>query len=271
MTHSLYDEIGVGYSAYRRPDERIAARINAALGVSRTVLNVGAGAGSYEPVNRSVIAVEPSTEMLRQRSRTAARSIRASADHLPFRGGSLDAALAILTIHHWSRWQQGLAEMKRVARDRVVVLTWDPRHAGFWLVQDYFSEILEIDRAIFPSMDEIEKVIGPAEVQVVPVPDDCADGFLGAYWRRPRAYLDSGVRGAISTFSKLKHTEAGLARLRNDLGDGTWRNRYGSLLTQSELDVGYRLIIARHGLACEPLAARCDRRTAQSEGWPSGG
>jgi SAM-dependent methyltransferase len=240
----LYDRIGVGYSEYRRPDDRIAKRIDGALGQARSVLNVGAGAGSYEPVSRFVVAVEPSTEMIRQRPGNAAQSIRASAERLPFQDRSFDAVLAILTIHHWPNRTHGLAEMRRVARDCVVIFTWDPEHPGFWLVQDYLPDVLAIDRPSFPSLREIEKAIGPTEVQALRVPADCCDGFLGAYWRRPEAYLDARARAAISAFSKVD-SAAGIARLRRDLEDGTWHSRYGALLTLPELDVGYRLVVAR--------------------------
>jgi len=244
MSQALYDRIGIGYSECRRPDQRIATRIEAALGHCRTVLNVGAGAGSYEPKSRFVVAVEPSAEMIRQRARMAAQSIQAVADRLPFPDRAFDATLAILTIHHWSRRDHGLAEMRRVSRDRVVIFTWDPAHPGFWLVQDYLPEILEIDRPHFPSLSEIEEAIGPIEVHTLPVPADCSDGFLGAYWRRPAAYLNARVRAAISTFSKLDSVSA-IERLRRDLEDGTWGDRYGTLLTLEELDVGYRLVVAR--------------------------
>ena len=244
MSRELYDRIGIGYAQYRRPDERIAGRIDAALGHARSVLNVGAGAGSYEPTSRFVVAVEPSAEMIRQRSRTAAQSIQASADGLPFQDRSFDAALAILTMHHWPRRDRGLAEMQRVARDRVVVFTWDPEHPGFWLVQDYFPEIPAIDRPNFPTLEEIEKAIGPTEVLALPIPADCSDGFLGAYWRRPEAYLDAHARAAISTFSKFD-SAVGIARLRRDLENGTWTDRYGALLALPELDIGYRLVTAR--------------------------
>jgi SAM-dependent methyltransferase len=243
-SHASYDQIGVGYSEYRRPDARIAARIERALGESRSVLNVGAGAGSYEPRNRSVVGVEPSAEMIRQRPRLAAPAVRAAAERLPFRDRSFDASLAILTVHHWSSRARGLAELRRVARERVVVLTWDPEHPGFWLVQEYLPQIPETDRLIFPSLHEIEKAIGPIEVEAIAIPADCSDGFLGAYWRRPAAYLDSGVRSAISAFAKLDAT-AGIQRLGDDLRNGTWSARYGELLERRELDVGYRLVVAR--------------------------
>jgi SAM-dependent methyltransferase len=246
MTDALYDQIAVGYAERRRPDERIAARINGALGGCRRVLNVGAGAGSYEPANRFVVAVEPSAQMIRQRPRTAAQAIRASAGQLPFRDQSFDAALAILTIHHWPNREDGLAEMRRVARERVVIFTWDPEHPGFWLVQDYFPEILDMDRPLFPSLREIEEAIGPIDTQVVPIPADCSDGFLGAYWRRPAEYLDAGARAAISTFAKFDST-AGLARLQRHLEDGSWFDRNSALTTLAELDIGYRLVVARCG------------------------
>jgi SAM-dependent methyltransferase len=243
MMEALYDRIGIGYAAYRRPDARIAARIADALGGARSVLNVGAGTGSYEPADRGVVAVEPSAEMVRQRAMGAAPAVRASAERLPFRDGAFDAAMAVLTMHHWPDWRAGLREMRRVARGRIVILTWDPGHPSFWLVQDYFPEILEIDRANFPPRAEIEHILGPLDVHPVPVPADCSDGFLGAYWRRPAAYLDAGARGAISIFSKLRDVDSGLDRLRADLADGTWERRHGELLALPELDIGYQLLV----------------------------
>lgn len=245
MTDALYDSIGIGYSTYRKPDPRIMRRICAALGTCRSILNVGAGTGSYEPTDRFVVAIEPSVEMLNQRQSSAAIAIRGSADRLPIRDSSLEAGLAILTLHHWPDWRKGLRDMLRVSRNRIVILTWDPDHDGFWLVQDYFPQILEIDRPIFPPLALIEGVIGQNEIQTVPIPADCCDGFLGAYWQRPSFYLDVGVRQAISTFSKLNDVSSGLVRLKQDLADGTWYERHGDLLRLSEIDLGYRLIIAR--------------------------
>lgn len=244
MSGTLYDTIGRGYSAHRRPDPRLAARIEGALGGARTVVNVGAGTGSYEPAAREVVAVEPSEVMVRQRPRGSAPVVRASADGLPFRDGAFDAALAILTIHHWPDWRRGLAELRRVARDRVVLFTWDPDGPLFWLVREYFPEIPRADRATFPSLEAMSRVLGPLAVHPVPVPADCADGFLGAYWRRPEAYLDAGVRGAVSAFARVPDTGARLARLAADLADGTWMRRHGELLALEELDVGYRLVVA---------------------------
>ena len=241
----LYDEIGRDYRAYRRPDPRVAAAVTRALGDAATVVNVGAGAGSYEPVDRRVVAVEPSAAMIGQRGTGSAPVVQASATHLPFRDGAFDAALAVLTVHHWPDRSAGLAELARVAVDRVVLLTWDPATPSFWLIDEYFPEVWAIDRPIFPTLEDLRHVFGAIEVQPLPVPHDCTDGFVGAYWQRPEAYLDPGVRGAMSTFTKLRDPAPGLARLRADLADGTWRRRHGDLLDRTDLDLGYRLVIAR--------------------------
>jgi SAM-dependent methyltransferase len=214
----------------------------AALGEAASVVNVGAGAGSYEPVDRPVVAVEPSTVMIRQR-RSPVPVVQASATALPFRAGAFAAALAVLTVHHWPDRVRGLAELARVAR-RVVVLTWDPAFTGgFWLVDDYFPEIAAMDRPLFPSVEELRSSLGTLEILPLPIPHDCTDGFLGAYWRRPEAYLDPGVRGAISTFAKVPDVGPGLDRLRADLAGGRWARRHGHLLDRTELDLGYRLVV----------------------------
>lgn len=241
----LYDAIGVGYRRYRRPDPRIAAAIEAGLAGADTVLNVGAGTGSYEPTDRSVVAVEPSRTMIDQRAPSRARVVQASAAALPFRDASFAATLAILTVHHWPDRVRGLEELGRVARERVVVVTWDPASvSGFWLVDDYFPELIEIDARIFPTLGDFTRAIGPVDVHAIPVPHDCVDGFLGAYWRRPEAYLDDGARAAISTFGKLRDPADGLTRLRRDLADGTWMRRHGAVLERAELDLGYRVVVA---------------------------
>jgi SAM-dependent methyltransferase len=242
----LYDEIGIGYKNYRRPEPRFATAIHQALGAAQSVVNVGAGAGSYEPTDRSVVAVEPSLAMIHQRQPEHAPVVQASATDLPFREAAFDAALAILTVHHWPDQVRGLSEMARVARQRVVIVTWDPEAFDFWLIADYFPEIAEIDRDICPSMATLKETLKNIDVHPLPVPHDCLDGFLGAYWRRPHAYLDAGVRSAISTFSKLSEVESGLARLRSDLENGTWGRRYEHLLHQPAYDLGYRLVIAEH-------------------------
>ena len=239
-----YDDIGRSYSGHRRPDPRIARVINAALGDAQSVVNVGAGTGSYEPTDRAVVAVEPSSVMIAQRPANAAPVVRGSADHLPFADGAFEAALAILTVHHWSDRRAGLAEMRRVARGQVVVLTWDPEHPGFWLVRDYFPDIIELDRSIFPTLAELEAVLGHVEVSAVPIPHDCVDGFLGAYWRRPVAYLDEEVRAGISTFARIKDVAPRIERLRAELEDGRWSMKNAELLGLEQLDVGYRLVVS---------------------------
>lgn len=241
----LYDTIGIDYETFRRPDPRIAAAIMQALGDIAPIVNVGAGAGSYEPNDRPVVAVEPSVAMIRQRNNPDVPVVRASAIELPFKNAAFAAALAVLTVHHWPDRVRGLAELARVARHRVVCLTHDPAAASFWLTDDYFPEIARIDRQNMPSLDEFRRALGPIEVHALPVPHDCSDGFLGAYWRRPSAYLDPAVRRAISTFAKLTDVETGVSRLRADLADGTWQRRYGHLLDRAELDLGYRLVVAR--------------------------
>ncbi len=243
----LYDRIGVGYRALRVPDPRIAAAIDAALGDAASVANVGAGAGSYEPRDRRVIAIEPALTMIRQRAPDAAPVVCASATALPLRAGCVDAALAVLTVHHWPDRARGLAELRRVARRRVVILTHEHLDA-FWL-GDYFPGIRRIDREIFPTRADHERALGPVRVSAVPIPHDCSDGFLGAYWRRPHAYLDPAVRRAISSFAKLDEAEVrdGLARLRADLDSGAWRLRNADLLERETLDFGYRLVVAELG------------------------
>jgi SAM-dependent methyltransferase len=243
----LYDVIGGSYARHRRPDPRLAEAIVRALGPGPSVVNVGAGTGSYEPTDRRVVAVEPSLAMIRQRPPGSAPVVQASAMDLPLRDAAFAAALAVLTIHHWPDRERGLAELARVSAGRVVIVTWDPASRGFWL-EDYFPALMDIDRPLFPSLEEFRRTLGTVEVHPLAIPHDCADGFLGAYWRRPHAYLDPGVRGAISTFSKIE-ADAGLARLRRDVADGTWAGRHGHLAHRSELDLGYRLVVAGRGSA----------------------
>jgi SAM-dependent methyltransferase len=239
---ALYDTIGQGYHRYRRPDPRIRDAIVQGLGDARTVVNVGAGAGSYEPSDRLVTAVEPSIVMIRQRIGDAAPAVQASATSLPFRDAAFDASMAILSIHHWLDLDKGLLELRRVARRRILLVTWDPSNPGFWLT-DYFPGTLAADRRVFPTLQRIGRVLAAMTVSELPIPHDCSDGFLGAYWRRPEAYLVDGVRSAISTFSKLDDISAGLNQLRRDLSTGEWQRRYGSVLGMAEIDLGYRIIV----------------------------
>jgi SAM-dependent methyltransferase len=241
---SRYDRIGLDYSRLRKPDPRIAAIIDSALGNSRTVLNVGAGAGSYEPAGREVTALEPSIEMIRQRSAAAAAIVQGRAEDLPFADGSFDASMAILTVHHWSDPARGLSEMRRVTRGRIVILTYDPAFRGFWLA-DYIPELVALDEAQMPAMADYERWLGPVAISPVPIPHDCTDGFLSAYWRRPAAYLDSRVRAAMSSFWALGDVSDALGRLREDVEGGAWAARHGGLLTLDSCDCGYRLVVTR--------------------------
>jgi SAM-dependent methyltransferase len=266
-----YDTIGRGYGRHRRPDPRIAQAIMRALDEVEALVNVGAGAGSYEPRDRLVVAVEPSMTMIGQRADAAAPAIQATAEALPFRDAAFGASLAILTIHHWPDWRRGLREMARVARDRTILLTWDPSAAGFWLV-DYFPKILSLDRQIFPSMDAIASELGPLTVSPIPIPGDCADGFIGAFWKRPHAYLDASVRRAISSFSRVRNVEDGVKRLERDLDSGAWHLAHGPLLAKETLDLGYRLVVAGPSLVRQPVNSVSPSTAARSpsvRGWTS--
>jgi SAM-dependent methyltransferase len=242
-----YDKIGATYSKHRRSDPRIAAAIDAAIGDAEAVVNVGAGTGSYEPRRERVVAVEPSAVMIAQRAPSATFVARAVAESLPFRDRAFDAAFAVLTIHHWPDWRRGFRECARVAGRRVVVFTWDPDSGGFWLWQEYFRDLLAQDRIRFPRVAEMESVLGELEVRPVPIPSDCADGFLGAYWQRPTAYLDPFVRDGMSSFADGKDVSRQLSSLEADLASGLWAERHADLLDRRELDIGYRLLIAEIG------------------------
>jgi len=239
---ALYDTIGVDYANLRRPDPRIAAMIEAALGPAQTVVNVGAGAGSYEPAGRDVTAVEPSLEMIRQRPPGAARAIQSSAEALPFADASFDAAMAVLTVHHWSDKAKGMAELRRVSRGPVVVLTFDPAHRP-WLT-DYLPQLAALDEAQMPAMSDYARWLGPVSIVPVPIPHDCIDGFLYAWWRRPEAYFDPRIRAGSSSFWALGDVAEGLERLRSDLASGEWDRRYPGLRDADSYDAGYRLVVA---------------------------
>ena len=242
---AIYDEIGRTYASTRRPDPRIAAAIRAALGEAGSVVNVGAGAGSYEPA-QTVLAVEPSAAMIAQRPPGAAPAVQATAERIPLADGACDAALAVLTIHHWADQRRGVAEMRRVA-GRVVILTWDPGYAeAFWLVRDYMPESTALDQRRMPPIAHVCDWMGGAEVIPVPVPHDCVDGFFGAYWRRPEAYLDPRVRAGMSNLAQLgAPVDRAVAALRADLESGAWRRRNRDLLDLDEVDLGYRLLVSR--------------------------
>jgi SAM-dependent methyltransferase len=242
-----YEEIGRGYARVRRPDPRIGALIDAALGSARSVINIGAGAGAYEPLDRNVTAVEPSEVMISQRPPRSAPVVQASAESLPFPDGAFDVALAVLTVHHWADIPAGIREMRRVAR-RQVILTWDQAVAEqFWLARDYLPETALFYRQPELDLVRLRELLGsPTEVRIVPIPHDCTDGFQGAYWRRPGAYLDPAIRAGISTLAILgERAEPGLLRLKGDLESGAWAARYAHLMNLDEIDLGYRRLITR--------------------------
>lgn len=238
---AIYDRIGVDYSNLRRPDPRIAAQIHAALGDAKTVLNVGAGTGNYEPTDRQVTALEPSAEMIAQRPAGAAPVVQGHAEALPFADNAFDAAMAVLTVHHWADQPKGLREMRRVAKGPVVILTFDPACRESWL-GDYLPELIRLDESTFPAISDYEQWLGPVDIAPVPIPKDCTDGFLAAYWKRPHAYLDPQIRSGISSFWMIDGVDAGLERLSRDLETGEWHRHYAELLEQDSFDAGYRLV-----------------------------
>ena len=246
MSVPIYESIGVGYSSTRRPDPRIAQQIRSALGDVAGVINVGAGAGSYEPTDCAVVAVEPSPTMIRQRDGAGPPVVQAVAEDLPFAEGRFDGAMAVLTVHHWRDIPRGLDELHRVTRGRIVVMTWDNDvHAEQWLIEEYLPAMLELDTQC-PSPVEIGDALGGASIHPVDVPADCTDGFCHAWWCRPEAYLASNVRAGISGIARLSedYVDAAMQRLARDLTSREWHDRHGELLTLASHDAGYRLVVA---------------------------
>jgi SAM-dependent methyltransferase len=242
---ALYDTIGRTYAATRRPDPRVAAQILDALGDAESVVNIGAGTGSYEPAG-TVLAVDPSRTMLAQRPREAAPAVQAAAEQLPLPDHCVDAAMAILTVHHWRDLAAGIAEMRRVAR-RAVLLTCVPEVLSqYWLFTEYFPEAAALDTALSISVEMLTDHLGGVEVRPVPIPYDCVDGFGAAYWRRPEAYLDPSVRAGISILARVGEPvlRAGLDRLAEDVRSRRWHERHADLLARETLDIGYCLVVA---------------------------
>lgn len=243
-----YQDFGQGYGLQRRPDPRIRTLIDNALGDATTVVNVGAGTGSYEPVDRGVLAVEPSVTMLAQRPPGAAPAVRARAEAIPLADKAVDVGLAVLTVHHWADAAAGLDELVRVSRHQVV-LTWDPvTMSRFWLIEEYLPEIgrREAGATTLGAVTaRLARHHREVEVRPVPVPADCTDSFLAAHWRRPHAYLDPAVRAAASGIAGLPPGVVGPAmqRLTDDLAGGGWQRRHHDLLGRASLDLGYRLVI----------------------------
>ncbi|MGV9245345.1 class I SAM-dependent methyltransferase [Streptomyces sp. NPDC003710] len=244
---ATYDSLGTTYARTRQSDPRIAAQVLAALGNVTDVINVGAGTGSYEPP-QTVLAVEPSEAMIAQRPPGTAPAVQAVAEHLPLVDNAADAVMALLTVHHWSDLAAGIGELRRVARHRIVILTWDQHifRERFWLVRDYLPEAAAFDDTRATPTDQLADLLGGARQEPVWIPHDCLDGFAAAYWRRPAAYLDPQVRAGISMLVQTGEDTIGpgLTRLAEDLTTGRWHTRHAELLTLDTIDVGYRLLVS---------------------------
>lgn len=247
----LYDEIGSRYTTTRGTDPRIATAIWTALGDAGSILNVGAGSGSYEPSGLHVVALEPSVTMIEQRRANRGDVVRAQAEAIPFRTGAFDLTMSVLSDHHWTHRRRGLLELRRVARRRVVIFTFDPStSSAFWLTRDYLPSFVDLIERRYRKpgawVRELRDLYGDVQIAPIPIPADCRDGFLGAFWRRPAAYLDPQVRAGISVFARLAPDDVAepVGRLELDLARGVWHARNGHLLELDELDLGYRLVVA---------------------------
>lgn len=231
----------------RPADRRIVRQIHEALGDARSVANVGAGTAEYEPTDRWVLAIEPTEHRITSRAHGLTTPIRGYAESLPIPSSSVDAAMACLTLHQWADWRVGVQELRRVARKRVVIFTYDPTYAErFWLLRDHLPELGHLHSRRFPPIEQQCASIGDeVHVQTVAIPHDCANGLLAAHWRRPRAYLDKQVRAGIPTFQLPGATRLpdGLAQLAEDLERGRWQQRNHELLSLEQLDLGYRLLV----------------------------
>jgi SAM-dependent methyltransferase len=239
-----YDQLAEQYRKFRIPDPRIAERIQVHINGAERILNVGAGIGAYEPEGCDIVAIEPSYEMIAQRKGSKAALIQGVAERLPFRDKVFDISMGILTLHHWSDIASGLEEMARVSRNKIVLFTWIGYGNDFWL-EDYIPEIIGVDYKLFPSIKELDRILGVISVETIEIPYDCSDGFMCAYWRRPEAYLDPNVRAAISTFSRIPDIGKRLDKLQKDIDNGVWSQKYGHLLEKESLDFGYRLVVCQ--------------------------
>jgi SAM-dependent methyltransferase len=252
----VYDTIGQGYLAHRRPEPSWEALIHQQLGDGRVVVNVGAGTGSYEPLDRDVVAVDPSSVMLSQRRSGAAPAVRASGSALPLPSDSADVAMAILTMHHWDDWKSGLSELCRVAPRRMVLTMDFEMHSRFWFLEDYVPEVGLFTAQQEPGYEAVAEVIGGdtgrgdtgSAATVIPllVPRDMQDGVLGAYWCRPEAYLDPAVRANCSGLALADPAVVarGVAALEADLASGEWQRRHAEFDEMAAIDLGYRLVVA---------------------------
>ncbi|HLX69966.1 MAG TPA: methyltransferase domain-containing protein [Verrucomicrobiae bacterium] len=243
-----YGKFGAGYAFRRRADPRIAVHVHQALGNARIVLNVGAGAGSYEPEDREVIAVEPSEAMRVQRPKHLAQAIDAIAEQLPLADQSVDASMALVTVHQWRDLDKGLAELRRVTRGPIVVMTFDGDALDLYWLAQYVPELIAVERGRYPKMQKLCDALGPStEVQVVPVPIDCTDGFTEAFYARPEAFLDPAVRRSQSAWSFVPESVQSrfVKTLADDLKSGAWDRKYGEWRTRPHFEGSLRLIVGR--------------------------
>jgi SAM-dependent methyltransferase len=241
---TLYDDIGNDYSLTRCTDPKIAKQLYAELYGATRIVNIGAGTGSYEPEDADLVAVEPSSVMISQRKAGSHRVEQAFAETLPFEDKSFSHAMTVLSMHHWQDRARAFQEINRVATEKFVAITWDPKSEPFWLTRDYFPEIYEMDKLIFPDLEGLNEYFDDVTIRPLQIPSDCQDGFLTAFWKRPEAYLKSQVRQAMSPFSKVRNLSEGLQKLEADLASGVWARNNHAILGLSDFDVGYRLISA---------------------------
>lgn len=242
---AIYDEIGLNYSVTRCTDPKIAKQLYAELQGATRIVNIGAGTGSYEPENVELVAVEPSSKMIAQRKNGSHPVEQAFAEKLPFENKSFSHAMTVLSMHHWENRELAFREINRVVTDKFVAITWDPQVEPFWLTRDYFPEIHEMDKGIFPEIEALKEHFDDVKIRPLQIPSDCQDGFLAAFWQRPEAYLSRQVRQSMSPFSKIKRLTEGLQKLEKDLASGVWAKNNHAILSLSSLDVGYRVISAK--------------------------
>lgn len=244
-----YDKLGQKYSGYRQTDPRIAEYVTAALGNAKTVLNVGAGAGSYEPAGKYIVAVEPSSVMRSQRLQNGkVPAIDAKADNLPFDDNSFDASMAMVTVHHWPDMDKGLKELRRVTKGQVVIMTFDPDQLDNFWNASYFPDVIEVEKARYPTIDFIKNSLGGnCDVIAIPIPLDCVDGFQEAFYGRPEAFLEKEVRLSQSAwgFVSKEREEEMVKLLEDDLKSGEWDRKYGHFRTQPTFTCALRLVISR--------------------------
>jgi SAM-dependent methyltransferase len=241
---AIYDDIGVNYSVTRCTDPKIAEQLYSEFQGATRIINIGAGTGSYEPENVDLVAVEPSSKMISQRKNGSHRVEQAFAEKLPFDNNSFSHAMTVNSMHHWENRALAFDEINRVATDKFVAISWDPESAPFWLTRDYFPEIYEMDKGIFPDIEELNEHFSEVIITPLKIPADCKDGLLAAFWKRPEAYLSEKVRQSTSPFSKIKNLADGLRKLKDDIASGAWAKKNHAILNATSLDVGYRLISA---------------------------